>query len=188
MEELRPISLAKAIVNRLQLVLPEGTDHSYCWRSILKGVELLKCGCHFGSGGDISWKHSGTGQYDVGSGYAVAKLAHMSKMGDAGQCSNSKPLIKFWNTFWKLSLNCLEKSKKFGWRCYHNSLAVGANLYIRHLRVPPACPLCGFAMETADHVFLKCWWATEVWNGVQIPDWDVIGTCVNMADFIFYFL
>ncbi|CAM8931867.1 unnamed protein product [Rhodiola kirilowii] len=81
-----------------------GHRSSYCWRSILKGVELLKCGCDFGSAGDISWKHSGTGQYDVRSGYDVAQHAQMSKLGDEGQCSNSKPLITFWNTFWKLPL------------------------------------------------------------------------------------
>ncbi|KAL9680467.1 hypothetical protein QQ045_018346 [Rhodiola kirilowii] len=141
----------------------------YCWRSILKGVEILKCGCDFGTTGGIKWKHSGTGQYDVRSGYEVAQHAQLSKLGDAGQCSNSKPLI----TFWKLPLP--RKIKKIGWRCYHNSLAVGVNLHIRHLHVLTAGPLCGMAMETADHIFLKCWWASKVWNGVQIPDWHVIG-------------
>ncbi|KAL9684071.1 hypothetical protein QQ045_021503 [Rhodiola kirilowii] len=120
-----------------------GWRPSKVWRSVFKSLELLRTGCEVDDHGVHFWKYSDSKIYDVASGYKLHQL---------GECSDASKLKKFWNLFWKLPTS--RKVKIFGWRCYHNGLALGCNLYIRHLRDNISCPFCNYKFESANHVFL----------------------------------
>ncbi|KAL9690888.1 hypothetical protein QQ045_011300 [Rhodiola kirilowii] len=93
-------------------------------------------------------------------------------------------MATFWKTFWKLPMP--RKVKIFGWRCFHNSLAVGTNLYIRKLDVNISCPVCDFAVESPNHAFLTCWWADAVWKLLKLQGWADFKECNDMADIIYF--
>ncbi|KAL9665115.1 hypothetical protein QQ045_020525 [Rhodiola kirilowii] len=78
------------------------------------------------------------------------------------------------------------KTKIFGWRCYHQALAVGSNLYILNLRKCFSCPFCHYVIEIEDHLFLKCWLSKAVWEGINVQKWDVVQKCNNLADVIYF--
>ncbi|KAL9669090.1 hypothetical protein QQ045_006631 [Rhodiola kirilowii] len=138
-----------------------GYRPSKCWRSILSAVDLLRAGCDADFGGSFLWKFSSSQEYDVRSGYQLAvNIAKQEE--DKGEVSNPSRIKACWKQFWKLPIP--RKVKIFGWRCYHNGLHVGNNLFVRQISTDVSCPICNFEVETEGHVFLHCWWSKAIWG------------------------
>ncbi|CAM8976493.1 unnamed protein product [Rhodiola kirilowii] len=162
-----------------------GWRPSKVWQSISKSLGLLRFGCEVDDSGAHFWKHRDSKNYDVASGYKLALSIRDMEKPQFGECSDTSKLKKFWNLFWKLPTS--RKVKIFGWRCYHNGLSLGSNLYIRQLRDNVSCPFCNYKFESANHVFLQCWWSSAVWAGAGIDELKYFAHCSSMADVIFYF-
>ncbi|CAM8995263.1 unnamed protein product [Rhodiola kirilowii] len=162
-----------------------GSRPSPSWRSIHKGLDLLRAGCAYNNDGTAYWTHSDTSTYSIRSGYNLSLAIKKRCTTVAGESSNPSQTKSFWKTFWKLPVP--RKVKIFGWRCFHNALPVGSNLCIRNISTDVCCPVCHFKVESSDHALLKCWWSSAVWQGLGIRDWEVFGSCCSLADVIYYF-
>ncbi|CAM9004002.1 unnamed protein product [Rhodiola kirilowii] len=161
-----------------------GYRPSKCWRSILGAVDLLRAGCDAVVGGSFFWKYSSSEEYDVRSGYQLAVNIAKQNMANEGEVSNPSRLKVFWKLFWKLPVP--RKVKIFGWRCYHNGLPVGNNLFVRNISTDVSCPICNFAVETDTHIFLHCWWSKAIWDCLNVDSWQLIENCSCMADVLFF--
>ncbi|KAL9664615.1 hypothetical protein QQ045_020020 [Rhodiola kirilowii] len=161
-----------------------GYRPSKCWRSILGAVDLLRAGCDADVGGSSFWKYSSSQEYDVRSGYQLAVNIAKQNMANEGEVSKPSRLKVFWKLFWKLPVP--RKVKIFGWRCYHNGLPVGNNLFVRNISTDVSCPICNFAVETDTHIFLHCWWSKAIWDCLNVDSWQLIENCSCMADVLFF--
>lgn len=56
------------------------------------------------------------------------------------------------------------KGEGFTWKLCHNSLATSANLHLRHINVTGKYRFCSHLNEDDLHIFIKCEFATLVWN------------------------
>lgn len=98
------------------------------------------------------------GNFIVSSAYRVAICQHKK----ARSCSSSNGLKKGWEVRW--SNNVPPKVQHFVWRLCHNSLAARMNLHKR-LRTPIfSNPFFYLWNEDANHLFLFCNFAKEVWR------------------------
>jgi ribonuclease HI/exonuclease III len=107
-----------------------------------------------------SWAWGLTGTYTTAAGY---KALQNTK-------DNSHP-----PAFWKLVWDnlALPKVNFFFWTVVQNKLLTGDNLEKRKIAGPHRCELCRSNSETAQHLFLECNFAKEVWRlsllDLQIP-------------------
>jgi ribonuclease HI/exonuclease III len=107
-----------------------------------------------------SWAWGLSGTYTTAAGY---KALQNTK-------DNSHP-----PAFWKLVWDnlALPKVNFFFWTLVQNKLLTGDNLEKRKIAGPHRCELCRSNSETAQHLFLECNFAKEVWRlsllDLQIP-------------------
>ncbi|CAM8982876.1 unnamed protein product [Rhodiola kirilowii] len=161
-----------------------GYRPSFCWRSILRGFELVRAGSVIENNGQISWPFNSSGVLDICSAYKLMmQLKTTSETVNVG-CSDLSQSKKFWQDFWKMSVP--RKIKIFGWRGYHAGLPTGISLHRRGLTNDVGCGNCGFKIETYSHVFIHCWFARAVWDCLGIPELIELPHSVSFADIIHF--
>lgn len=112
----------------------------------------------------IVWKHEGSGEYIVKSGYRVLTIANLqyntqvSPMNDAYK--------DFYKALW--SLNIPLKIKIHNWRLINDLLPHFGNLARRKLSVDVAYPLCKTDLEDSNHLVWSCDILQRVWASLQI--------------------
>ncbi|KAK5842420.1 hypothetical protein PVK06_004773 [Gossypium arboreum] len=110
------------------------------------------------------WKHEGSGEYTVKSGYKILSTAHLqyhtyiSSMND-----NYKD---FYKALW--ALNIPQKIKIHCWRLINDLLPHFGNLARRKLSVDVACPLCKADLEDTAHLVWSCDTLQRVWASLQV--------------------
>ncbi|CAM8879128.1 unnamed protein product [Rhodiola kirilowii] len=105
-------------------------------------------------------------------------------MSAGGESSSPTVITSFWKAFWRLPVP--RKIKLFGWRCFHDALPVGTNLFVRNVAVDFSCPVCNYKYESMTHVLLNCWWANAVWQKMGKQEWMNLGSFYSLADVLFY--
>ncbi|KAL9671998.1 hypothetical protein QQ045_009572 [Rhodiola kirilowii] len=121
---------------------------SYCWRSILKGMELIRAGTERNQGGHLRWTENASGNFDISSAYKLSMRLNGMEDRDAVGCSDYTQSKKFWKDFWKMPVP--RKIKVFGWRGFHEALPTGISLHKRGLDNNVGCVICGYSDFVAD--------------------------------------
>ncbi|KAL9690014.1 hypothetical protein QQ045_010407 [Rhodiola kirilowii] len=161
-----------------------GYRPSFCWRSIVKGFELVRAGSQHDHNGTIYWSENSSSELDIRSAYSLIRHIKTFNIGEDIGCSDRSKSQKFWAEFWKLEVP--RKIKIFGWRGYHGALPTGISLHKRGMDINIGCGECGYHIETYSHVFLHCWFARAVWFQVGIPELCELPSSVVFADIIHY--
>lgn len=65
-----------------------------------------------------------------------------------------------WKKLWRLRI--LPKQAHLLWRILNNVVPVRAKLHSRVVPCPLICPHCERSVETIDHTFRDCVWATQI--------------------------
>lgn len=100
-----------------------------------------------------------TGSYSASEGYKSISAI-----------PNVPPNPAQWHFIW--GSPSLPKIDFFCWTLAHNSILTRDNLRRRGMEGPSWCNLCKSEEETADHLFLTCSFALEVWKGVLMLNAD----------------
>lgn len=98
------------------------------------------------------WKHKGSGEYTVKSGYRVLNTKYLQDT--IYMSSIDEDYKDFYRVLW--SLNILGKIKIHIWRLVNNLVPHFDNLARRTLRVKVSCPLCKAELEDSDHLLWSC--------------------------------
>ncbi|OVA14031.1 Reverse transcriptase zinc-binding domain [Macleaya cordata] len=72
-----------------------------------------------------------------------------------------------WKAYWQLK-GISPRVHLFLWHVLHKSIALHSTMARFISSIDPSCPLCYLKPETADHIFLKCDVARQVWFGSHI--------------------
>ncbi|KAA3487436.1 reverse transcriptase [Gossypium australe] len=112
----------------------------------------------------LVWKHEGSGDYTVKSGYRVLNTNRLLTSTDRG--SNDDEYKDFYNDLW--SLNILERIKIHNWRMFNDMLPHFSNLARRTLTVEATYPVCKTDREDSDHVLWSCGVLQRVWSSLQV--------------------
>ncbi|KAH1045942.1 hypothetical protein J1N35_036726 [Gossypium stocksii] len=125
----------------------------------------------------LVWKHEGSGEYSVKSGYRVLITDHLLKLNYI--TSNTVVYKDFYRLLWALHVPA--KVKIHVWRLFNNFLPNYCNLNRRKLRDRAGCPLCKAAPENTDHLLWSCKFLQNVWASLQIKiaPVDNVLTCKN---------
>ncbi|CAM8912119.1 unnamed protein product [Rhodiola kirilowii] len=161
-----------------------GYRPSFCWRSIVKGFEILRIGSNQDHNGHINWTANPSGQFDLSSAYKLLMRTYGRVSSQEVGCSDYSHRKKFWNSYWKLPVP--RKVKIFGWRGYHASLPTGISLHKRGMFNNVSCGKCGYKIETYAHVFLHCWIARATWEHLGLSDLCLLPESASFADIIHY--
>jgi hypothetical protein len=116
----------------------------------------------------ISWPFTKFGSYSVRSAYNFARTGQFfleQSTKSRGTCSGSEQDAKLWKKLW--ATKAPGKMKINVWRLAHDCLPTGAQLCRRHIPASGACVYCK-REETAEHVFLFCQFANEVWQEIKL--------------------
>eukprot|EP00253_Pinus_taeda_P033982 PITA_33982 len=103
------------------------------------------------------WGQSGV--YTTAAGYRALQASR-----------NSRQTPAFWKNVWD-SL-ALPKVNLFFWTLVHNKLLTSDNLEKRNIARPHRCVLYSNNFETAQHLFLECNFAKEVW-GIILQEFHI---------------
>lgn len=95
------------------------------------------------------WGH--TREYTTAEGYKAYQTT-----------GNNKHSAAFWKNVWELL--ALPKVNFFFWTLMHNKILTGDNMAKRKFAGPHWCALCRCNTETAQHLFIDCLFAKEVWD------------------------
>ncbi|CAM8953034.1 unnamed protein product [Rhodiola kirilowii] len=161
-----------------------GYKPSYCWRSIVKGFELLRTGSNQDQNGNIRWTANSSGSCELSSAYKLMMRLHGMDSSQEVGCSDYSQRQKFWQAYWKLAVP--RKVKIFGWRGFHNALPTGFSLLKRGLINNVSCAECGYKIETYAHIFLHCWFARATWEQLGISELSRLPDAASFADIIHY--
>eukprot|EP00253_Pinus_taeda_P008973 PITA_08973 len=96
------------------------------------------------------WGWGQTGIYTTTAGYRAVQTSN-----------NSRENSAFWKNVWDPL--ALPKVNFFFWTLAHNKLLTGDNLAKRNIAGPHRCVLCNNNLETAQHLFLECNFAKQLW-------------------------
>ncbi|CAM8943394.1 unnamed protein product [Rhodiola kirilowii] len=161
-----------------------GYKPSFCWRSIVKGFELLRAGSIQDQNGSIRWTENSSGTFELNSAYKLMMRLHgMDRSYEIG-CSDYSQGKKFWHSYWKMAVP--RKVKIFGWRGFHESLPTGVSLHKRGLINNVSCAQCGYKIESYAHIFLHCWIARAVWDQLGFMDLCRLPDTTSFADIIHF--
>ncbi|CAM8926948.1 unnamed protein product [Rhodiola kirilowii] len=175
---------AKYSLSSDMLYCSPGYKPSFCWRSIVKGFEVLRAGSGQDQNGNIIWTESPDGDFNMSSAYnMMTRVLGVDNRQEIG-CSDNTQRKKFWQAFWKL--NVPRKVKIFGWRGFHSALPIGISLHKRGLAKNITCVLCGYKIENYGHTFLHCWYAKAVWDQLGITDLCRLPEATSFADILHY--
>ncbi|CAM8918528.1 unnamed protein product [Rhodiola kirilowii] len=161
-----------------------GYRPSFCWRSIVKGFELVRAGALQDQNGRLSWTANSSGILDISSAYKLMMQIKDRARGEITGCSNLAQTQKFWKDYWKMAVP--RKVKIFGWRGFHAALPMGISLHRRGLIDNVGCGECGYKIETYSHAFLHCWFVRAIWNQLGFPELSALPDSVDFADIMHY--
>jgi hypothetical protein len=115
----------------------------------------------------LSWPHTKFADYTVASAYNLARsdkfFIERSRRG-SGANSGTEADSVFWKKLW--AIKAPGKMKVNLWRLAHDCLPSGVQLARRHIPASTSCVFCS-RDETAEHVFLQCQFAREVWKEIK---------------------
>eukprot|EP00253_Pinus_taeda_P007380 PITA_07380 len=97
------------------------------------------------------WGWGLSGEYTAAEGYKTCQTA-----------GNSNHSPAFWNSIWDPA--ALPKVNFFAWTLIHNKILTSDNLTKRSFAGPHWCALCRSNAETAQHLFIDCQFAKDVWG------------------------
>jgi hypothetical protein len=106
-----------------------------------------------------SWGWGQTGVYTTIAGYIVLQASR-----------NNSQTSAFWKNVWEPL--ALPKVNFFFWTLVQNKLLMGDNIEKRNIVGPHRCMLCSNNFETAQHLFMDCIFAKEVW-GLILQDFQI---------------
>ncbi|CAM8980230.1 unnamed protein product [Rhodiola kirilowii] len=175
---------AKYCHNSDMLYCSVGYRPSFCWRSIVKGFEILRLGTEQDHNGQIRWTANPSGQFELSSAYKLLMRIHGRVASQDVGCSDYSNQQKFWQYFWKMPVP--RKVKIFGWRGYHSALSTGISLQRRGMLNNVSCAKCGYKVESYAHVFLHCWIARAVWEQLGLTELCRLSEAASFADIIHY--
>jgi ribonuclease HI len=113
------------------------------------------------SADELTWSGTKEGIYTVKSGYNAIIDWNCARNNQSGSDTiNSETL---WKNMWKIQSP--PKFLNLIWRIINQAIPVRDKLTTKGIRCSPICPRCNNALETIDHVFLRCEWAKAVWFG-----------------------
>lgn len=78
------------------------------------------------------------------------------------------------------------KVKFFIWRLFHDVLPVARNLRIRGIDMERHCKICGYKVEPAEHIFVKCWWAISFWARMGLSSFLDSYKFDNIREWLWY--
>lgn len=118
----------------------------------------------------LVWKHEGSGEYSVKSGYRVLNSDYLRDPKYKSSCGEEYKV--FYTALW--SLNIPGKIKIHIWRSVNNLVPHFCNLARGSLCAVALCPLCKEELENSDHLLWSCRILQKVWVSlsVQIPLFD----------------
>lgn len=87
-----------------------------------------------------------------------------------------------WKFIW--AFPSLPKVDFFCWKLAHNSILTRDNLCRHGMAGPSRFPLCVSDEETANHLFLICPFAQEVWRGVLMLGSDRVELPRNIPNLL----
>ena len=119
------------------------------------------------------WSLSANGEYSIKLAYAALRITN----------SANHPNLhnKDEKNLWKLKLNA--RLKNLLWKMVWNTLPTCLVLINRFVLSFVNCYLCNNAIESIEHLFIQCDWATQIWlmspwpiyldrlNNLSISDW-----------------
>ncbi|GLT37826.1 hypothetical protein SLA2020_121150 [Shorea laevis] len=149
-----PFSLSCADLKVGDLILPNG---EWDWGKISYPipVEIKECIRaiplqYFSNQQDnFSWSLSSNGLFQSSSAYCLAKNIFSAQH-------------ESWNWIWKI--NTLPKIHHFIWLLNHGKLLTKDMLYDWGIGDSNLCPVCNTSLETIDHVFRECLFASLLWE------------------------
>jgi hypothetical protein len=158
-----------------ELWIPESDEASwrFIWRrrlfvweeNVFEELKLILNEARISEGDDVwCWKPDKDLVFTVKSTYSLVANLHLP----AGR--ETQWYLKIFQKIWK----CPAPSKviSFVWQLLHDRAPTKKNLHIRHViaeEVDCVCPLCGLEIESSEHLFLYCNFATQVW--LEIFSW-----------------
>ncbi|KAA3484080.1 reverse transcriptase [Gossypium australe] len=110
------------------------------------------------------WKHEGSGEYTVKSGYRVLSSEHLQNITVA--LPDGVIYSEFYKSLWALHIPA--KIKIYIWRLFNNFLPHLCNLARRTLSAEIVCPLCQKGPEDANHLMWSCEILQTVWKSLNI--------------------
>jgi hypothetical protein len=110
---------------------------------------------------ELAWYGTKEGIYTVKSGYNAIIEWNFARDNQSG--SNTNNAESMWKNLW--NIKSPPKFLHFIWRIINQAIPVRDNLTTKGIRCCPICPRCNKALETIDHVFLRCDWTRAVWFG-----------------------
>jgi hypothetical protein len=105
------------------------------------------------------WGWGQTGIYTTAAGYRALQAAR-----------NNSQTPAFWKRVWDQV--AIPKVNFFFWTLMHNKLLTKDNLEKRNIVGPHRCALCNNNLESAQHLFMDCIFAKEVW-GLFLQDFHI---------------
>jgi hypothetical protein len=130
----------------------------------------------------IIWDGTTDGNYTVKAGYHAIKDWEDSANRDTASTSN--PPITIWDKLWKL--NTPPKISHQIWRIMQNAIPTRANLLKKGILCDPICPICLSKVESANHLFLDCIWARQVWLSSPLTLNLSNNTTSDVTDWLMY--
>ncbi|XP_028108649.1 uncharacterized protein LOC114307439 [Camellia sinensis] len=118
-----------------------------------------------GQADTLIWHYTNKGNYEVKSGYQVARQEMLEARSSVAS-SSVQPPKGFWKFIW--SLNIPPKIRNFWWRVCYNRLATKENLFRRKCAPSPHCPVCQESVESIKHILFHCDWVRAVWFGCNL--------------------
>ena len=106
----------------------------------------------------LIWRGTSNGSFFVKSAYHMYMEVEERIVAGTSSTTGS---TEIWKKLWALSTLNVEK-KNFLWRACHDILPMRENLMKRKFLNDPACPLCGFMVETGFHTLWQCPATTDV--------------------------
>lgn len=97
----------------------------------------------------------------------ICSRLNLKKMWDSNRCSIEPSTNALKHRVW--SLRTSTKIKHFLWRAISGILPTRHNLVERHCGFDRACPRCGAASETVNHLLFESPAAVRVWERSPIP-------------------
>lgn len=111
--------------------------------------ELNKRQIFFSKGDDeLIWIHSKSGGYTVKDGYKFLSTSYRGELW---------PFRIFWH------IACLPKACAFAWLSVQDRVLTGMRLDRLGITIVFPCVLCGCSLESIDHLFFCCPFASKCW-------------------------
>ncbi|CAM8999449.1 unnamed protein product [Rhodiola kirilowii] len=161
-----------------------GYRPSFCWRSIMKGFEVIRKGSVQDQNGIIRWTANSSGIFELKSAYKLMMQIQGSADRQGIGCSDYSQNQRFWKEYWRLAVP--RKVKFFGWRGFHAALPTCTSLQKRGLTNNISCIVCGYKVESYSHLFLHCWFARATWDQLGFPELSNLPAAASFADMIHF--